>query len=65
VVRQSVSFVHWPVFQREIGRHLWNRQPLHAPDVPFGNNPDPAAQVRWTHPDPPDLIVAERAPADD
>ena len=61
VVRQSVSFLHWPVFQREIARHRWVTAPIHAPDIPFGNNPDPEAQARWTHPDPPDLILAERA----
>lgn len=65
VVRQSVSFLHWPVFQREIGRHRWNTLPVHAPDVPFGNNPDPEAQIRWAYPNPPDMIVAERAASSD
>lgn len=60
VVRQSVGFLHWPVFQREIARHRWVQAAVSAPDIPFGNNPDPEAQARWTHPDPANLILAER-----
>ncbi|MEZ4654228.1 MAG: hypothetical protein R3E12_11730 [Candidatus Eisenbacteria bacterium] len=44
VVRRSVPFLHWPVFQREIARYQWAPAPVHAPDVPFGNNPDPDAR---------------------
>ncbi len=41
VLRRSVSFVHWPVFLREAKRHSWSFASTGAPDVPFGNNPDP------------------------
>ena len=43
-MRRSVLFVHWPVFQRELGRYKWARIPTEAPDVIWGNNPDPAGQ---------------------
>jgi hypothetical protein len=46
VIRQSVGFVHWPVFQREIGRYQWDVQPVDAPDIVWGNNPDPIAQAQ-------------------
>lgn len=60
VLRQSVRFVHWPVFLREVHRYAWRRTPVHAPDIPFGNNPDPAFQLAWAPRNLPDLLVAER-----
>jgi hypothetical protein len=42
VLRRSVPFVHWPVFQREASRYAWRRIATGAPDVPFGNFPDPS-----------------------
>jgi hypothetical protein len=60
VVRQSVPFLHWPVFIREINRYTWNRIPVHAPDIPFGNNPDPDSQPAWAPPYQPDVVLAER-----
>jgi hypothetical protein len=44
ILRQSVRFVHWPVFRRELLRYQWAQVPLEAPDVPWGNNPDPMAE---------------------
>ena len=41
VIRRSVSFVHWAVFSRELDRYSWQRIPLRAPDVMWGNIPDP------------------------
>jgi len=41
VLRRSVEFVDWPVFYREIARYHWISIPLKAPDVMWGNNPDP------------------------
>jgi hypothetical protein len=58
VLRRSVEFVHWPVFDREVARYQWERVPLHAPDVMWGNNPDPMGDD-----DPnaaPDLYLARR-----
>lgn len=43
VVRRSVSFVHWPAFRKEWERYTWREVPAQAPDVPWGNNPDPTA----------------------
>jgi hypothetical protein len=41
ILRRSVAFVHWPVFYREVNRYHWISIPLKAPDVMWGNNPDP------------------------
>lgn len=41
VIRRSVPFVHWGVFGRELDRYAWQRIPLRAPDVIWGNIPDP------------------------
>jgi hypothetical protein len=43
VFRRSVRFVYWSVFARELSRHTWSAVPVLAPDVPFGNNPDPTS----------------------
>jgi hypothetical protein len=45
VLRYSVPFVHWPVFLRELERYQWVRVPLDAPDVAWGDNPDPWGQA--------------------
>lgn len=60
VIRKSVPFLHWPVFIREIKRYTWSRIPVRAPDIPFGNNPDPDTQPAWNPPNLPDVILAER-----
>lgn len=44
VLRRSVKHVPWQVYNREIARYQWSEVPLQAPDVPYGNNPDPSAQ---------------------
>ncbi len=44
VLRQSVTFVHWPVFEREVKRYRWAQDDVPAPDVPWGNFPDPIGQ---------------------
>jgi hypothetical protein len=41
ILRHSADFVHWPVFEREMARYKWEAIPLKAPDVQWGNNPDP------------------------
>jgi len=59
ILRQSVRFVHWPIFRRELLRYSWQRLPLDAPDVIWGNNPDPMAESQ----DPaaaPSLYIARR-----
>ena len=59
VLRKSVRYVHWPVFSREAGRYHWVLVGLKAPDVMWGNNPDPMAQ--WEDPaKAPDLVIARR-----
>jgi hypothetical protein len=58
ILRHSVDFVHWPVFDREVARYRWLPVPLKAPDIMWGNNPDPMGND-----DPfaaPDLYIARR-----
>ena len=59
VIRRSVPFVHWPVFLREVRRHSSIKVATGAPDVPFGNIPDPAFLAGIGS--GPEVIVAERA----
>jgi hypothetical protein len=58
VLRHSVEFAHWPIYEREMRRYQWATAPLKAPDMMWGNNPDPMGQD-----DPaeaPDLYIARR-----
>jgi hypothetical protein len=43
VIRKSVTFTHWPVYNAAhgAGRFTWGDLEVDAPDVPWGNNPDP------------------------
>ena len=59
VIRRSVPFVHWPVYVREMNRYNWDRVPLKAPDVIWGNNPDPMGHFP-NLPAPPELFIARR-----
>jgi hypothetical protein len=58
ILRHAADFVHWPVFEREQARYQWEAVPLKAPDVQWGNNPDPMGND-----DPnaaPNLYIARR-----
>jgi hypothetical protein len=58
ILRHAADFVHWPVFEREMARYKWQTVPLKAPDVQWGNNPDPMGND-----DPraaPNLYIARR-----
>jgi hypothetical protein len=46
ILRRSVLFVHWPVFRREMNRYDLDVVPLRAPDVVWGNNPDPLGKIQ-------------------
>jgi hypothetical protein len=57
-LRHSVDFVDWPLFDREVARYRWQPVPLKAPDVMWGDNPDPMGND-----DPntaPNLYIARR-----
>ena len=42
VLRQSAKKFHWPVYLRELGRYQWSEvTSVRAPDISWGNNPDP------------------------
>lgn len=67
VIRNSVSFVYWPAFMREIKRYNWKVIYMNASAAVFGNNPEPSCQSEWLlawylHNNYvlPKLIVAER-----
>jgi hypothetical protein len=58
ILRHAADFVHWPVFEREMARYKWEVVPLKAPDLQWGNNPDPMGND-----DPraaPNLYIARR-----
>jgi hypothetical protein len=59
VLRHSVDFVHWPIFLREVQRYQWKPVPLKAPDLIWGNNPDPMGQEENPAREP-DLFIARR-----
>ena len=42
VIRRSVGFVHWKAFQRAWERSSWREIPTDAPDIQWGDNPDPS-----------------------
>lgn len=63
VLRRSVPFVHWSVFIREMKRYSWTQMPVQAPDIPWGNNPDPTTQ-NLERIAVPDLVVARRNQAE-
>lgn len=41
VLRRSAGFTHWNVYRHVIDRRDWAWTKLPAPDIPWGNNPDP------------------------
>ncbi len=59
ILRRSVDFVHWPLFNREVQRYQWAPVPVQAPDLLWGNNPDPMGQYEnpWKEPN---LYIARR-----
>ena len=58
VLRRSVDFVHWQVFNREVLRYQWVPVALKAPDVMWGNNPDPLGNDDPSKAS--DLVIARR-----
>jgi hypothetical protein len=46
LLRRSVPFGHWPVFYREMQRYRWDQIEVGAPDVIWGNNPDPMGKLQ-------------------
>ena len=62
ILRRTAGWVHWPVFIREMQRYAWEPVAIDAPDVPWGNNPDPMAQSVDTR-QTPRIYVARRADA--
>jgi hypothetical protein len=46
ILRRTVPFVHWPVYQRQVERYFWTPVPVKAPDIRWGNNPDPEGHIQ-------------------
>jgi len=65
VVRRSVLALHWKVFRRELQRYSWKEIPVEAPDVPFGNSPDPNHRFFPRPEEHPDVVVLERISGED
>ena len=63
VIRNSASFTRWDVFNRVVDRWKWERVPVAAPDVVWGNNPDPLAQLPDTAGAPPLYVLRRLASA--
>jgi hypothetical protein len=59
VLRESAAFVREGPYRRELARYQWAAESVHAPDVPWGNNPDPTAQG-YDPREAEDLFVARR-----
>ena len=57
VMRRSVGFSPWPVFQREVQRYQWRMAQARIIDEPWGNNPDP---LPMSSPPPTSSIVIAR-----
>ncbi len=60
VVRRSAVFLDWAPFRRELALYRWQPLPVTAPDVPFGNSPDPSHRFFPRPPKFPSLMVLER-----
>lgn len=59
VYRWSVSFVHGPVFEREVKRYRWRPLPSGIPDVTWGNIPDPRFRPVLHPASAPEAVLAE------
>ena len=46
VMRRTVPFVNWPVYIREVARYSWVPVTVTAPDIRWGNNPDPEGHIQ-------------------
>jgi len=55
-----VPFVYWPAYKREVERYYWTPVPVKAPDIRWGNNPDPEGHVQ-DRATAADLLFFERA----
>jgi hypothetical protein len=58
ILRRSIGFVHWPVYQREVQRYIWAPLPVQAPDVRCGNCPDRTLGYDPAHAPP--IFIARR-----
>jgi hypothetical protein len=59
ILRRNVTFVYWPAFEREVQRYYWTPVPVKAPDITWGNFPDPEGH-RLDRTRAPDLLFFER-----
>jgi hypothetical protein len=60
VYRQSVGFSHSSIYMQELGKSLWTSHIVEAPDIAWGNCPDPRFHHTLLSAGSPPLIVFER-----
>ena len=61
VYRRSVGFSHASIYQREFRKSRWVSHVMKAPDIAWGNFPDPRFHYRLLSVESPPLLVFERA----
>jgi len=60
VYRRSVGFSHASIYQREFRKSRWVSHVMKAPDIAWGNFPDPRFHYRLLSAESPPLAVLER-----
>jgi len=60
VYRQSMGFSHASIYEREFRKSLWMTYVLTAPDIAWGNIPDPRFHYMLPSGESPPLVVFER-----
>ncbi len=62
VYRRSVYFCHASIYLREIRKSRWQAHVVNAPDIAWGNNPDPRSHYMLLSAEAQSLTVLERVP---
>ncbi|MGA2735105.1 MAG: glycosyltransferase family 39 protein [Syntrophobacteraceae bacterium] len=60
VYRRSVEFCHTSIYLRELLKSRWRAHVMNAPDIPWGNFPDPRSHYTLLSDGSPPLMVFER-----
>jgi hypothetical protein len=63
VIRRSAAgLTHVPIYMRELRKSLWQAYALNAPDITWGNFPDPESHYALLSYGAPPLTILERVP---
>lgn len=60
VLRRSAGFTHAAIYSRRIRRDRWSAHVTNAPDIPWGNFPDPRFHYVLLAPGAQSLVILER-----